>query len=506
VLERFLQVDLGLEEAEDALDRLQTERRRATDRLLEMLRQGVTDPVKVSTTQTARRDDAMLTLLGYLAEPRATDPLLELVNDDAIPDSLKLKLISLLYQIDPNVDTESLLGQMQDPREAIQASQREHLARLQSPRELALWLEMMQEQMSPDMRVAFIQSYAELDDPAAVPMLICLCYDPDDEVVLIAMDVLERLKDARAQRALEEVAAYYPSQVVRTEARKTADRLRVRALLVPQVEPTPSPPLHACYLTTIDGSGGQAALISRRLPEGAVRLVDVMFNDHEGIKQCFGLDISEDELGMMLDDMAAEGISPVQVSCDHCMEALHMACEATWQARRPLPVSYVAWRDSIEGQGEHVGAGLSLPDLAMPPEEYARAIEHCHELLLQDEFAYWFLNPDEIGDLDERYLDLVDTVDSEVDASALRDLLRQGVSDLMTERMCALIRGRLRRVAPLLRELYEGDEVWQWAVAAADMLREDRRRRPETHPLLLGMIARSLENAIGEPIDWLNIV
>ena len=146
VLERFLHVDLGLEEAEDALDRLQAERRRATDRLLKMLRQGASDPVRASTTQPAHRDDAMLTLLGYLAEPRAIEPLLELVNDDAIPDSLKLKLISLLYQLDPNVDTESLLDQMEDPREAIQTSQREHLARQRLSNR-----EMVREKQNPTM-------------------------------------------------------------------------------------------------------------------------------------------------------------------------------------------------------------------------------------------------------------------------------------------------------------------------------------------------------------------
>ena len=57
-------------------------------------------------------------------------------------------------------------------------------------------------------------------------------------------------------------------------------------------------------------------------------------------------------------------------------------------------------------------------------------------------------------------------------------------------------------MAPLLREIYEEDDVWQWAVVAATALADDAPLPFEDHPLLLGMVGYSLENVLGEPIDW----
>jgi hypothetical protein len=68
--------------------------------------------------------------------------------------------------------------------------------------------------------------------------------------------------------------------------------------------------------------------------------------------------------------------------------------------------------------------------------------------------------------------------------------------------MRSLIRERLRRVAPLLRELYEDQQVWQWAAVAADALTDDSPLPPEEHPLLLAMVGCSLENVVGETINW----
>ena len=57
-------------------------------------------------------------------------------------------------------------------------------------------------------------------------------------------------------------------------------------------------------------------------------------------------------------------------------------------------------------------------------------------------------------------------------------------------------------MVPLLREVYEEEIVWQWAAVAADTLAKDSGLPPEEHPFLLGLMAVSLENAIGTPVGW----
>jgi hypothetical protein len=349
-----------------------------------------------------------------------------------------------------------------------------------------------------------------------------MCYDPDDDVALTAIDAVERFKDMRALPALKELAEHHPSRSVRTEARKAADRLQVRASLVPQTHPIPPAPLYACYLTTIDGSGGQMALLARDQPDGTLEMAAVMFDDQEGIAQCSGAHVSLDELGATLEGLTEQGLSPVSVPYGHCLEVLDQAIATTWKAERMLPTSFVAWRNVIEGG--KVEKETTLPPLVIPWEKREELLDRCYELLLQDEFAFWFFNPDEIGDLDARYLDrfakrssealsILDTVSgkaaqremgSEADTSTLRRLLRDGVHEIVTDRLRTLIQSRLLRVAPLLRELYEEDEVWQWAVVAADALADGSLLPAEEHPLLLGMIACSLENAIGEAIEWVD--
>jgi hypothetical protein len=488
-LARFMYDDLTVSEGAEIVEHLRLARRQVTPRLLSLL-----------GSSSVRERDMAIVLLGMLGDSGEVEHIRPLIADPSLDDDFKLKLISLVTQLDPGVDTAVLFDHIQDPYGALERSHREHLQLLRTPMDLARWLDMMAAHMSADARINLCETSTQIDDVAAVPLLICLCYDRDDEVALAAMDAVERYKDARALPALAELAAHHPTPAVRMEARKSADRLRVRASLVPQVESIPPPPLYACYLTTIDGSGGQIAFIVREHEDDSVDTIDVMFNDREGIKECFGARIRLSELVEMLDAMAQEDISTVYVSHARCLRTLDWARDITWKAGRLLPMTYVAWRPTIEhGSTED---DEQIPEMVIAPESRKELLDHCYELLLQDEFTAWFFNPDEIGDLVDRYLLLAPEEGAEIEAPALRQLLQAGVQEIVTDNVRDLIRGRLLRVAPLLREIYEDDEIWQWAIVAAEALDAQSGLSRRDHPLLLGMVACSLENAMGEMIEW----
>jgi hypothetical protein len=55
-----------------------------------------------------------------------------------------------------------------------------------------------------------------------------------------------------------------------------------------------------------------------------------------------------------------------------------------------------------------------------------------------------------------------------------------------------------------LYELYDDEDVWQWAAAAAEALSDTSPLPVQDHPFLVGMLACSLEAAIGRPIAWLD--
>jgi hypothetical protein len=373
----------------------------------------------------------------------------------------------------------------------------------------------MAAEMLPEARADLARASVDMGEPLAVPMLICMCYDEDPDVALAALDAVERYKDARALPVLEELAARHPATAVRAEAQKTADRLRVRASLVPQVEPAAPAPLGLCYLTTIDGMGGQVAVLTRETLPGALRVAQVVFSDSVGIEHCFGTDLMVPELDELLDELADQGLSPVGVSYDDLVQALEMACEMTWRAGRLLPASFVAWREWITWERTHgggvaggakarvelVGAGLSLVGLSA--NERARLLRDSPELLFQDEFTHWLFDSDEVYDLGTLFWEIVEKNHGDPpEVSAVRDLLRQAVRRIVTDQVRGQIRARLRRVAPLLRDLYAEDEVWQWAVVAADALADDSPLPPDEHPLLLAMAAHSLETVVDAEVRW----
>jgi len=508
ILEDMLRGDLNLVEAEETLERLYAIRNRVVPKVVSLLQhlaleEPAADEQAPHRELTAdHRSDVLLVLLGYLGDEAITAPLRSLVQDSSVVDALKLKVVSLLYQLDPDGDVEELLAHIHDAQAVVRASLHEHLAHLTSPQDLALWLEMTEMRLPPDLRTLLVESITELDDASAVPLLICMCYDPDDDVALLAMDAVERFKDARALPGLEELAQFHPRPRVRSAARKTADRLGIRASLVPQAQPSSPAPVYACYLTTMNGWGAQMAFVARTMGDEALMLVAVVFNDLDGIGECFGAPIHMDQVDELLQEWNEPGVSVVQVSHGQCLATLDVARQATWSSGRPLPMPYVAWRELIEGSVAGEGVDIGFSALVVPEERQAQLLGQCHELLFQDEFEYWFLDVDELGDLDEQYLNMVESKGPAIDAPTLRRFLRQGVGQLITAEYRGLVRSRLQRMAPLLREIYEEDDVWQWAVVAATALADGAPLPFEDHPLLLGMVGYSLENVLGEPIDW----
>ena len=87
-------------------------------------------------------------------------------------------------------------------------------------------------------------------------------------------------------------------------------------------------------------------------------------------------------------------------------------------------------------------------------------------------------------------------------ADVLRALLCQGVEQIVDPQLRRQLQARLYRTAPLLRDLYQEEGVWRWAVVAADALREDSPYPWQEHPLLLGLIGHSLQLVLDRDLDW----
>jgi hypothetical protein len=169
-----------------------------------------------------------------------------------------------------------------------------------------------------------------------------------------------------------------------------------------------------------------------------------------------------------------------------------------------LPLSFIAWREWIHGAWTVPELPVSEPRLEceISPQAHDRLLATSYRLLEQNEFLGWSLEPSTLDALCERYLELVSENGEPLPPDLLRNLLRRGVEQIMTPSLHSQLRRRLYRTAPLLRELYPEDRIWQWAVAAADALREESPLAPSAHPFLLGLVGASLQFALDREIDY----
>jgi hypothetical protein len=258
----------------------------------------------------------------------------------------------------------------------------------------------------------------------------------------------------------------------------------------------PDEPLQGCFITTIDGNGGQVLLIARETADGHCKLLDVMFNDHEGIKDCYGglrptLEEVKELIGAGFGTM---GIELVGISLEKAREELSRAIRVTREARRRLPVGFLAWRHWALGEDPDPPEVFPLPGI--PPSERNVLLSDCDELLDLEEFKSWFFNVPDLRGLDRQYRRLRDK--EPANAAKEKALITKGVRRVIDEARRQRLRDRLRRQAWLLAQVYEDEDLPKMALVAADALADDSPLPLEEHPLLRRMMYHSFLNAIGK--------
>lgn len=491
ILDRFVQEELRMDEAEREIARLRKVEGRVTPRLLEM----ITSPDREIYTAAA-------VLLRHLGDRQAVQPLKDLLGDPRLADDNKLLILTTLQELGVTIDEETYFSSLRDPGAAMHSSLLGLLEHLEDESNLAVFVEMAVEKMAPEAQVALIEDLTELGDQRAHLLLQALLQMDDEEVILAAIEGLDRLQDTTAIPPLEELARYGPSKKVQREARRVAGRLTMRASMKESAKKAkPSElPVHRCLLSTIDGNGTQMVIVTRQRPDGSLKLMNTMFNDHEGIKDCMGADMmDEDSLEEMLEMMELSGISAVDVKLNRCRQVLEKARQVTLKAGRRFPPQYVAWAGFLEGEDRRDVEETELQevDLAAQPE----LLEYCDELLELDEFESWFFNPEEWKGHRKAYRSLEQARGKDSDQK-WDEAIQQGLEAVMDDDYRRLLRERLRQQAWVLAQLYEDEEVWQWAMAAAAALEDGAGVPLYEHPLLYTMMERTLQVPPGRSVVW----
>jgi hypothetical protein len=508
LLQRFASGVMKVGEGEQAIERLRLSKELVLPHLLTMIR----DPDQNTHTVAAQ-------ILLALEDRNAVRPLLELLDDPTLDDWCKLSIFSVLQHYQAPVDLDALYRRLRDPEAVAYQSLESVLNSFGQAAQLAQFLDTLAEHMPPEGRREMLRRLAEMGDPRALFPLRAALHMPEEAVVLAAIEGLETLRAAVAIPWLDEVARYGSTEMVRQEAGRVAGHLTMRssvpgADVIHELPPLAESqwPLHSCWLTVIDGAGGQVVFVARERPDGHLALADMMFTDHEGLKDCFGADMmAQEEFEALLHDLGSEGITAVQVSLERSRDVVERAYRKALAVGRQLPLEYFAWGALLAGEDPR-------PIEEWPVEEvdttaHPELVGHSIRLLSLVEMASWFFNPEEIQALAEQHRHLLWR--PHISRPRLLRMLRQGVESVVDEERRSLLGDRMRRQAWLLSQIYADEEVWQWAMSATASL-ENREVPLDQHPLLLGMVAASLDNLLGTELademlgwdeeSWLGIV
>jgi len=489
IIERFVDEMLSVAEAEAAFERLARAKKRVLPRLLDMV--ASPDPHLYGTAAD---------LLREIGLTIAIKPLRLLLEDPNLDDDHKMSLLHTLQSLGGLSQEEDPFVYLRDPEAMFRKTQDAILNLLQDPLQLEMVLQMVLEGDLPIQRnPEALSAMANGQDVRVLPLLLCLLPAIEDDVVVGAIEALKVLQEPASIQILEERARYDPSPKVRQAAQEAVAYLTAEAPSRPPsiLELPIAPlPLVRCLISTVDGSGGQIMLIIREGPDGQDTYLfwDLMFNDREGIKDCFGgqSDDADEIEATITEELAEMGMQMVEISLGRARAEIEQAYQTTLQAGRRLPLSYMAWGSWVQGEDTERVEVFPLPELRA--HEQDELLASCGELADLEEFGSWFFNPEELLGLESEFQQLMTGVETD---DEIESLISQAVSSIVDAPYRRRLRERLHRQAWLLAQIYDEDEIPKLALAAAAGLSDDAGLPPEDHPLLREMMLDSFFNAIG---------
>ena len=442
-----------------------------------------------------------IVLLQELEETRAIPALRRMLNRPDYRDEEKIIVMEALRALGSPVDERTFKRIISDPEAVFRRSLERMLSHIDTPQEVEDFLSVLEEERAAGvpLDVYINEMLTPIEDRRLMLLFTALLYHEADDIVLAAIDALERLKEPRTIPLLEERAQYDPSKKVCHAAQNAALRLRTRLGPLPTEEglfpwiPAIDLPFYTSLLSAIDGDGGQVLFVTRQRPDNHLLMLDVMFNDHEGIKDCFTDVLDEEELE---DGLKMFGnLEFVEISLERTQAEATRAYRATLEAHRRPSSTFVIWQGMLAGDTPFKGKEWPLPTL--DPAQQEKLLNECDELLALDEFEHWFFNPDEVAPFIARYKRLKRKNRAEPGHRAFEDLIDQVLTHVCGETSTyrKFLPDRLRHQAWLLRQIYEdedGEELALLALAAATAIQEDIIL---PHPLLRAMAEYSLINA-----------
>lgn len=460
--------------------------------------------VRQLTTGGEREREVAAALLSQLQGPRVIAPLRTLVHDPSAPDAVRGAAAAVLTDLGEPLHQQTLAAGLRDPLAFLEAVSEAILVRGAEESFREQFLASVEEDTRED-RLEVLRSLAATRDARALRLFIPLLFSKRAGTVLAAIDAIEAIGSPDAVPALEERARGASSPRVRNRARVAQGRLLMRSnplweeLRPPATLESASGgpqalPLHRCCLTLVDQNGDQAVLVSRRRPDGFLKVVTVHISDTQGVRSCYGIDMmSEGELGELTDALARQGLASVDVELPYCRQAVAEARKLSVAQRQRLPMELEVWRGVIESPG--AGEPEQLPLWQCDSVRADDLLPQTGALLSTPEFRQWYFDAGLVWPyVDEWCSASFEDQQGERGQRTLDSLISVAARDLVSEGQRQLLARRLARQSWLLDRMGK-KEAARLAVAATQGLDPERGVPIDLHPFVRAMVLSSFLNA-----------
>jgi len=490
------------------------------DRLDEEWTHGAREKVlHLLKSQDTAAQTAAIHILSELATDFDLEELEEFVADPTVSDIAKLTLSPILSELGSEMAEEGIIEYLNDPAAAMQQMQ---LRLLDLVGNSEIGIESILDDvisMSLERRLGFVQWLGTSNDARAVSLLIPLLESQTGKVATAVIEALEQLgpvASPQAIPALNHLLTTSSNRQLKQLARATLGRLTMQG--VPGMEDTAMtearqqlPPYEA-RVSFVDGSGTQLMMLSWQRPDGLLKVVNVLYQDQWGIKDCYGLDeMDVEHWDELVKVMNQKSFGCFAVPPAYVRSLTTEARAVSKRTRRKLPIAYFIWRPLIEGAApdEQLTAPIAT---TLPPQtlddETRELAQHGEELYVMDEFVSWMYEPlSAIEPYMNRFWDTLQSTESnpkrtpkgkrkaekpKVQIIPLTPLINEALTTLIDDAWRLLYETRLRRQAQLFH-LTDREQQSRLALAVAAMLHPDAHIPAPEQPFLRLMMRISIE-------------
>ena len=363
-------------------------------------------------------------------------------------------------------------------------------------------------ELSDNLQTAFLYQIIREEGEQSLPLFTRLT-GKSIGVDLIIAESLAYLPVSGSAELLNKMASGAQDKSLKKTIRRSLYRLKEKGVTVQDEGSKDSrivafqPPARVSegYLSSIDHSGDRLVWLTRpKIPRG-LYLFQVLISDTKGIHDFQGLEITK-KMSREYLAMFKEGSPMPVVEADpsYCRFLIEEGHAKTTDNKRPLPKEYLEWSDKIgkpENEDQRPLIYSCYDEEAIKTYDYF--LSRSESLFELPEFDNWVIPSDEI----EKYIKLAqESNESKLVLTSFQKeerilkIYNDAVEEFFDEEIRLIYKRRLEEMAYVIYKLGKEEEAKICFVAALALKVKGVSSSP--HPFLLGLIQRSISNALRE--------